>query len=244
MLINDDPRSEDRLTPVVAQFRRRGLDVRMVRENRSVPAARHRGTELTSGAVLLHLDSDMCAPPGLLAQCRHLIEERGLDALVIPEVSVGQGFWARCKVLEKRCHDGDASVESLRCLRRDLYDRVGGYDPTLHWAEDKDLDLRVRATGARLGTTGLALTHDEGAITLGGTMRKKAGYAATARRYAAKHPAAFAGQANPFRLVRLAVRGWRLSRDPVLVAGLMLLKGCEFLAAGLVLAGVDRSRRG
>ncbi|MFB7946234.1 glycosyltransferase [Kitasatospora phosalacinea] len=235
VLVNEDERTSRPLAPALPAFHARGLDVRLARDNPSRAAGRRRGVRLTSAAVVLHLDSDMTAGPGLLAECRRLIEDEGYDALVIPEVSVGEGFWSRCKVLEKRCWDGDLSVESLRCLRRELYDRVGGHDEELVWSEDKDLDLRVRATGARIATTRSVLVHDEGRTTLRAAMRKKAHYAATAGRYAARHPRHFAAQAGPWRLPVLAARAWRLSRDPLLTVGLLLLKTCEFAAAGAAL---------
>lgn len=236
IVVNDDVRSADSLEPLIADYRRRGMNVTLLRDNPGRAAGRVRGTARSSGSVLLHLDSDMTVQPGLLAECADLLADPRYDALVIPEISVGTGFWARCKVLEKRCHDGDTEVESLRCLHRALYDSVGGHDEELVWAEDKDLDLRVRATGARIATTGRALLHHEGEIGLRSTMRTKAHYARTAGRFAAKHPEAFAAQARPGRLFGLALRGWRLSRDPVLVTGMVVLKGCEYLAVGSVLA--------
>ncbi|WP_368662751.1 glycosyltransferase family 2 protein [Kitasatospora sp. NA04385] len=246
VLVNEDERTSRPLAPALPAFHARGLDVRLARDNPSRAAGRRRGVRLTSAAVVLHLDSDMTAGPGLLDECRRLIEDEGYDALVIPEVSVGEGFWSRCKVLEKRCWDGDGAVESLRCLRRELYDRVGGHDEELVWSEDKDLDLRVRATGARIATTRSVLVHDEGRTTLRAAMRKKAHYAATAGRYAARHPRHFAAQAGPWRLPVLAARAWRLSRDPLLTAGLLLLKSCEFAAAGtaLLVSALPGGRRG
>ncbi|WP_195911007.1 glycosyltransferase [Streptomyces kaniharaensis] len=243
VLVNEDVRSRDSVRRVALAFQERGLDVRVLRDNPSRAAGRRRAAAQASGAVVLHLDSDMTASPGLLAECRHLIDSQEFDALVIPEVSVGEGFWGRCKVLEKRCYTGDQKVEALRCLRRELYDRIGGHDEALVWAEDRDLDLRVRATGARVGTTTGVLVHDEGRTTLRGTMRKKARYARTARSYAAKHPRDFAAQASPARLVGLAVRGWRISRDPLLVGGMLLLKSCEFAAVATALLVSGRAPR-
>ncbi|MEU8528206.1 MULTISPECIES: glycosyltransferase [Streptomyces] len=238
VVLNDDASSSDDLEGTAAAFRGQGLDVRVIHDNPTMPAGRRRGAALARGRLVLHLDTDMTAPPGLLSECRDMIDRQGYDALVIPEVSVGEGFWARCKVLEKSCHDGDPRVEGVRCMPRELYERVGGHDENFVWGEDKDLDLRVRAAGARIGVTGHALEHREGRTRLGTTMRKKAFYAATAHRYAMKQPRQFAIQASPLRLVRLGLRGWRISRDPRLVGGLLLLKSCEYLAVGLSLLGL------
>src|SRR5205809_2016071 len=64
-----------------------------VEVNRS--RARNIGLEKSSSAGVLFVDSDMILPPSLMKEC-----EAGLikhHALIIPEISVGRGFWAECK---------------------------------------------------------------------------------------------------------------------------------------------------
>ena len=49
------------------------------------------------------LDSDMVLTERVLEQCVAETERADLAAIVIPEQSVGQGFWAACKALERSC---------------------------------------------------------------------------------------------------------------------------------------------
>ncbi|AEV85694.1 putative glycosyltransferase [Actinoplanes sp. SE50] len=228
IIVNDDVRSADETPRVVAEFRDRGLDVRYLKENRSMAQGRRRGAAEATGEVLLHLDTDMMITPGLLGECADLLAG-SYDAVVIPEESFGTTFWARCKWLEKKCYDGVAQIESLRCLRRDVYDKLGGHDERMVFSEDKDLDLRVRAAGCRVGRTRNFLYHNEGDLRLSRTLRKKLGYAATADVFARVHPEAFRWQANILHRLALYLRNARYLRThPLLYGGMWLMKISEF----------------
>lgn len=227
IIVNDDPRSADDTPQVVESFERDGLPVRYLRENTSIAQGRKRGAAEARGSVLLHLDSDMTVTPQLLDECVSLLAE--YDALVIPEESFGTTFWARCKWLEKKCYDGVEQIESLRCLRRPVYDAVGGHDTRMVFSEDKDLDLRVREAGFRVGRTRNVVYHNEGDLRLSATARKKLGYSRTADLFAERHPEAFRWQTNIFHRFGLYLRNGRyLLTHPLLYGGLWVMKFCEF----------------
>jgi hypothetical protein len=165
-----------------------------------------------------------------------------LKGIIIPERSVGEGFWARCKALERSCYVGDDSIEAARFFDRAAFDAVGGYDETLTAAEDWDLSQRVAQIGS-LGRINAYITHLEGRLTLQETMRSKFYYGRTLDRYVRKQPGKAVRQ---LQLVRPAfVRHWPwLLAHPVLTAGMVVMKTCEFSAggAGLALASYERSR--
>src|SRR5437868_1519424 len=68
-------------------------------------AQRNVGARQSRGDYLLFIDSDMELDVGLVAECVSLAS-RGLAAVVIPEVSFGEGFWGSCKGLERSCYVG------------------------------------------------------------------------------------------------------------------------------------------
>lgn len=229
VIINDDPRSTDGTRELVEEFRAGGLDVTYLRENRSMAQGRKRGAAEARGSVLLHLDSDMKVTPGLIGECAELITGAGYDALVIPEESFGTTFWARCKGLEKKIYDGVEQIESLRCVRREVYDELGGHDERMIFSEDKDLDLRVRKAGHRIGRTRAFLYHNEGELRLQKTMRKKLGYSRTADLFAQQHPEAFRWQTNIFHRFGLYLRNFPyVFSHPLLYGGLWVMKAGEF----------------
>jgi arabinofuranan 3-O-arabinosyltransferase len=68
--------------------------------------ARNVGADLAKGVFIFSIDSDMELTPNVVGECVAKAES-GFDAVIIPEVSVGEGFWAKCRALEKLCYIGD-----------------------------------------------------------------------------------------------------------------------------------------
>lgn len=121
-------------------------------ENRGVSAARNLGARAGRGELIAFLDSDDLWLPGKLAAQVEFLRDH-------PEVSVCQTeeVWYRNgrRVNPRRRHskvDGAIFARSLElCLvspsavmmRRDLFERAGGFDESLLACEDYDLWLRI-----------------------------------------------------------------------------------------------------
>ena len=75
--------------------------------------ARNIAADKASGNLILSLDSDMEFTPRVVEECINKVTA-GYDAVIIPEVSVGFGFWAKCKALEKSCYIG---AREFSCAR-------------------------------------------------------------------------------------------------------------------------------
>ena len=193
-------------------------------------AQRNRGAAEAKGEFLLFIDGDMVLEPNVAAACVE-IAARGADAVVIPEQSFGDGFWARCKTLERSCYLGDESIEAARFLRRSVFEAVGGFDEDLDAMEDWDLHERVRQAHARLGRADALIWHDEGRLRLWPLAAKKFRYGRSFGRYLAKHPRLAGRQALPLRQAFVRHRR-RLAADPVTAAGMFVMKLSEGVAGG------------
>jgi glycosyltransferase involved in cell wall biosynthesis len=199
-------------------------------------AQRNHGMFLSTGDVVVFIDSDMVMEPHLAAEIEARFEaEPQTGALVIPERSFGEGFLASCRVLEKSLYVGDPAVESPRAFRREVIEKLGGWDEQLTAAEDWDLADRTReVTG--VGRVAAWIWHDEGRIKLRATFAKKRYYGRWIDQYVRMHADS---SGDKFARTALFRRPGRLLRHPVLTAGLVTLKATE--AAGLVL-GIRDSR--
>lgn len=204
---------------------------------------RNHGARVGSGEWLLFLDSDMSLETDTVEECLS-VSKSGSSAVIIPEISIGTGFWARCKALERSCYVGDNTIEAARWISRSLFDRLGGFDEELTGEEDWDLTVRVRRAGKSIGRTSTPLRHDEGHLRLAETMRAKYYYGLTMARYIRKHPADARSQ---LKFLRPAFfRHSRvLARQPILTTGMAILKAAEIAAgaAGTVVGYVADQQR-
>lgn len=204
-------------------------------------AQRNLGARLSSGSILVFLDSDMMLEDGVAQAAASCCGEDGpFDLAVIPERSIGEGFWARCRVLEKQLYLGDHNVEAARVFRRPVFEALGGYEPTLTGGEDWDLPDRAKKAGYLLGRLDRSVIHDEGRPTLKWIFAKKRYYGRSVHRYLNRQ-----GATGARRLLRTGLfrRPGVLVSRPVDAVGLLLLKTVDSLALGLgMVEGIRTSR--
>jgi glycosyltransferase involved in cell wall biosynthesis len=191
--------------------------------------ARNLGAKQTRGDYLLFVDSDMELQQTVVEDAVRLVGQ-GCEAIVIPEVSLGDTFWARVRTLERLTYLGSDDFEASRFLTRALFERIGGYDTQLVAFEDYDLHRRILRCGARIGRTGSIILHHEEDFRLSEHLMKKRYYAGSARRYFSKHPDAARKQFLPLRSVYLT-RSHLFIHDPKAAVGVFILKFLESYAS-------------
>lgn len=197
-------------------------------------AQRNFGAHLANGKYLLIIDSDMELDPSVVSACVATVTaNKDTKALIIPEVSFGEGFWAKCKRLERSFYHGIDWVEAARFFAADLYKQLGGYNESMVSGEDWDLSQRAGHI-TKLERIKPLIHHNEGRVKLVKDLKKKYYYAGKFTKYTANaQQAAATHGAQPAGIVlkRFGLffsRPGKLFRQPHVGLGMLFMKVCEF----------------
>jgi glycosyltransferase involved in cell wall biosynthesis len=196
-------------------------------------AQRNTGVRLARTEWVLWVDSDMVLPPVTVSAALATAAATGADAVAVPEISVGPGFWTACRALERSCYADDPTLHNPRLLRRALLLGGGEFDVAMTGLEDTDLRLRLREAGVRTALCPDAvIVHDEGRLTLRSILAKRLYYGRSLPAFAEKNPGALADQAAGTARALIRHRR-RLARHPVRTAGMLVMRASEAAAYGL-----------
>lgn len=106
----------------------------------------HGMLEKSSGEYLIFLDADMILSPFVVSSCVKKLEDDSLAGLYIKEIVLGNNYFSKVRRFERSFYDGTV-VDGVRFLRKEIFEKVGGFDEDLYAAEDWDLDKRIREHG-------------------------------------------------------------------------------------------------
>jgi GT2 family glycosyltransferase len=118
---------------------------------------RNRGVRASTASLLLFLDADTVLPPEFLLWTMAEIRARSLDAATTDLCCYDSRdrrdhlIWYGNNLVQRALQRSRHPVASGACLlvRRETFERVGGFDETVRYAEDVDFVQRVSRSGAR-----------------------------------------------------------------------------------------------
>jgi len=219
-----DNNSADETTEIASE---RGAKVVLFEGGRS--SARNHGTRLSKGDFFLQIDSDMELTSKVVSECVGECREN-VDAVIIPEISVGEGYFSRCRAMQKRIFVNQEGYESARFMKRIAFEEINGYDEELEAGEDFDLQFRLKNMQFRISRVNAFILHHDGRLTLKKVIAKNRYYARSANTYAIRNIEDISKQ--PLA-IQVYVRNWRcLLRNFELLPGICLLLTLEFLLLG------------
>jgi len=202
----------------------------VVHSTASRSAQRNTGALDAVGEYVVFIDSDMKLTSTVLEECVQSFTDCD-GALVIPEVDIGQSYWARVRGFERTFYEGVWWLQAARCFRKEQFLSIGGFDVGLIGAEDWDLDERIRAYG-KVREISSSIEHDEREASLNELMVKKTHYSKSFQVFEERHPQRAALCFSSWKRAWLiARRPDRLARHPTLAFGLSYIGVLEILVS-------------
>ena len=195
---------------------------------------RNYGVRKASGDYILILDADMELTKNVLKSCvSEISRNNNIEGLIIPEKSIGKGFWAKCKAFERQFYIGDENIEAARFFTRKTFIKFKGYDASMTGPEDWDLPLRMKKKGVKIGRIREYILHNEKKFSPINSAKKKFYYALHSKEYLKRHPEMIFTQGNLFFRSAFYQNLNKLLENPSVTVGFLLIRFLEMSAAAL-----------
>jgi len=204
---------------------------KIIRADGERTRAKNRGLMESRGEFLFFVDSDMMLEPTVVEECVNICRKDCVAGVIIPERSIGSGFWVKVRDFERGFYAG-SKIESARFFRRQPVMDVGGFDEGYVWFEESTLPQKIENkfslnVNARISSL---ILHDEEGFNLKKWLIKKRYYHSSAKDYSAQYSYGNL-QMSPLYRIRLFTSSgkWKiLLRHPILATGVAVLKFLEY----------------
>ncbi len=175
-----DNNSTDRTKEIASKYTNKVFNMGPERS-----AQRNFGVKNSEGKYILYLDADMTLSPNLIKECVSKLENnQNIIALYIPEIISGKNFWNKVRNFERSFYNGTA-IDAVRFIKKDIFEKAGGFDENLNSCEDWDLNKRIKKLG-NLDIIASPLYHNEENFQLKVYLKKKVCYSQYFAKYIAK----------------------------------------------------------
>jgi len=192
------------------------------------------GAKNAKGKYLLFMDSDMELSKKVVKDCMEKVKSY-CGGIIIPEKSVGEGFWAKCKALERSFYVGINWIEAARFFPKNVFNKLKGYDENLVSAEDWDLNQSIKNKYETL-RIGSFIYHNEGKLKLTDLLEKKLYYGKMINNYEQKkvNDKYSSSQLNIIKRYELFFsHPVKLFKNPIIGFGMLFMKTAEFIIGGI-----------
>lgn len=192
---------------------------------------RNRGLKEAKGEFIYFLDQDMYLRPDVVKECYEKMMAENLSGVVIPEISIGDGFWTKCVALDRYVSNvlEESANSCARFFRTSDVRKIDGYDPNIVGAEDSDVHYRMKELG-KIGKIKEFTYHDERRTEFWKRVQKKYYYSRAFRGFIGKNPSAAIWVYFPIKPAYFK-HPFVLLKQPIITIGMIVLRTAE-IAAG------------
>lgn len=159
-----DGRSEDRTVELLRAMQKEHPQIAVLdNPNRTVPYAMNIGIRACRGEIIVRLDAHAEYPPDYVRLSVETLLEKDCDNAGGVFVTRGRGFMgeaiaamlatplgvgnAAYRLTER---DGYVDTVPFGCFRRELFERIGGFDERMTRNQDNELNFRIRKNGGKI----------------------------------------------------------------------------------------------
>jgi len=191
------------------------------------------GFERSKGEYVYKIDSDFVLDPSLVEEAVHSCEALGYDAIRVHNTSDPSiSFWAKLRNIERDSFIDYELLESARFMKRSVFERIGGFNPSLVAGEDYDRHNRLVRAGFKIGRIKAHETHIGEPVTLLDIARKHFYYGTTVSRFIRANSTLGVRQFSPIRIRSLS-NARALFLDPRMTVGYVIYQVVRY-GAGVV----------
>jgi glycosyltransferase involved in cell wall biosynthesis len=194
------------------------------------------GLEKSQGKYIFTTGCDLVATKDYIRDCVNLCENSDCVAVYAGVKTEATNYWSKVKGLERECYIGDNAHEAARFLRKDVLEKMGGFDSelTLH-GDDYEVQARLDKYGYKTGRIKGYELHIDEVDSIKEVFLKNFYYGMHSWLYIKKHGSRAVKQLSPIR--KAFFSNYKLLlKHPLLTFGMIIFKIVQYSSAtvGLV----------
>lgn len=195
---------------------------------------RNIGAKKASGSILLHLDADMKLPKVDFIDDFIGLFDNEHEAVIIHEVDIAEGFWNRCKALERSLY-WNTEMEAARGVTAELFKKIKGYEKTISSGEDFYISKKFEKYTKLNSSKKVFIYHRTGNLSLKKLLLKKYNYGKTAKLFFLRtNTRNFYIPNIALTSLKIYLKNWKsLLSTPIPSIFMLLLRIFEFIATNL-----------
>jgi glycosyltransferase involved in cell wall biosynthesis len=159
-----DGMSDDGTREVLRQYSARAAQVRLIdNPGRIVSTGLNAAIRAATGEIIVRMDAHTVYARDYIRECVRALAESGADNAGGPWIAEGRGTVGRAIAAafqsrfctgggksHRADYEGEVDTVYLGCWRREVFDRVGLFDPELVRNQDDEFNFRLRRAGGRI----------------------------------------------------------------------------------------------